>query len=555
MPQLSFQNIPQSNHVKFALACGIALNAQGLLNSLIIWISGLSSLDIYSNSYHVLFVRNEPPVFLLLLVLFWFANHYLLRDWFPNNKLSFFKEGKIFNIPWLGIIIIATVFFTWMGNLLILHDFPLSNDEFLPRFQAKIFLSGNVKSHLPFEFREFGEAITPIYAIFDPKEGTWISAYLPVYAFLRTLFLGIGAESLINPFLAGMSLLIISSIAHRVWPQEPAAPFIAVALLATSTQFLITSMTSYSYPAHLCFNLAWIYFFTRGDRLGNILTPWIGFFALGLHNPFIHALFVTPFLLSLLWKRKWGHFIYFGLVYGGGCLLWYLWWSRMVVLKSPNMHVFQLPGFYQLVIQPMNLTMLFSWQSIPLTGLALLSFRLLKSLGPLFRLLASGCLLTFGFFLFFPFDQVLGWGYRFFYGVLGNLVILALAGWFILKENLGPKKAWGFLILGSVLAILVQLPIRCLQVESFVRPFARSAQYIQSLPYSFITIDPTKVWFAQLLVRNDPFLRNHPRILFAPYLNGDQMVRLKTLGTVHAIQPEELARFGLHPIKLRHGSP
>lgn len=143
----------------------------------------------------------------------------------------------------------------------------------------------------------------------------------------------------------------------------------------------------------------------------------------------------------------------------------------------------------------------------------------------------------------------------FFYGVLGNLVLVAVAGWFYLKESLGIRKAWGFVALSTVLAVLVQFPLRCLQVESFIRPFARSAQYIQSLPYSFALIDPAEVWFSQLLVRNDPFLRNHPKILFAPYLNENQLAKLRTLGTVHTIKPEELAHFGLHPIKPHHDSP
>jgi hypothetical protein len=218
------------------------------------------------------------------------------------------------------------------------------------------------------------------------------------------------------------------------------------------------------------------------------------------------------------------------------------------------MDAFQIPGAYQLLIQPMNLAMLFSWQSLALSVLAILAIRQWTTLPSSFRTLAWGCFLTFGFFFFFFVDQVLGWGYRFFYGVLGNLVLLALGGWYRLRETVGPRKAWGFLLLSTILALSVQFPLRCLQVESFIRPFARSAQYIQSLPYSFVIIDPTQVWFAQLLVRNDPFLRNHPKILFASYLNGDQMARLKTLGTVHAVQPEELARFGLHPIKPRHPS-
>jgi hypothetical protein len=431
----------------------------------------------------------------------------------------------------------------------------LSNDEYLPRFQAQIFMTGQVKALLPPQLREFGEALTPIFAAFDFQKGTWISTYLPIYSLLRTGFLALGVEPLTGPALGGLSLVLIAAVARRLWPQEVLAPFIAVILLASSTQFLITSMTSYAYPAHLCFNLAWLYFYCRGDRLGYLVTPWIGFLALGLHNPFVHALFVAPFLLALVWRRNWLLTLYFGAVYAAGCVVWYLWWTSLVSFKSSNLNAFQFPGCYQLLIQPMNLSMLFAWQSLALTVPVLLALVYWKRLAPFLKTLAWGCLLTCGFFFFFPEDQVLGWGYRFFYGVLGNLVLVAVAGWFFLKESLGLRKAWGLLVLGTALALLVQFPLRCLEVESFIRPFARSAQYIQSLPYSFAVIDPTKVWFSQLLVRNDPFLHNHPKILFAPYLTEDQMAKLKTLGTVHALPPEELACFGLHPIKPGPDSP
>lgn len=42
---------------------------------------------------------------------------------------------------------------------------------------------------------------------------------------------------------------------------------------------------------------------------------------------------------------------------------------------------------------------------------------------------------------------------------------------------------------------------------------------------------------------------------FAEYLSGDQLAKLKTLGTAQALTPEELARSVLHPNKPRHDSP
>ena len=183
------------------------------------------------------------------------------------------------------MIVLALVLLAWIGNSLVLHNFPLSNDEFLPRFQAQIFMTGQIKAFLPPELREFGKALTPIFAIFDPQEGTWVSSYLPIYAAATGRVPGTGGGVLDWSGSGGLSLVLIAAVARRLWPQEPLAPFIAVILLASSTQFLITSMTSYAYPAHLCFNLAWLYFYCRGDRLGNLGGSLDRFFCPGPPQP------------------------------------------------------------------------------------------------------------------------------------------------------------------------------------------------------------------------------------------------------------------------------
>jgi len=545
------QSVNDLDRLRFALILGLAICVLGVILSLQVSLFGLSSQNLYVNSFHVLFVRNETLVFFLLFGALLLVRTYLFSSRFLPVWPCPLRNDFLRRLPWLGSLALGVVFLAWLGDFMVLHSFPLSNDEYLPRFQAQIFLSGKIKADMPIELREFGKALTPIFVSFNPEEGTWVSSYLPVYALLRTGFLALGVESLTNPFLAGLSIVLLAAIARRMWPQEQTAPFIAVILLASSSQFLVTSMTSYAMPAHLCFNLAWLYFYIRGDRLGDLVTPWIGFFALGLHNPFVHALFVAPFLIMSLWQRNWRLICYFVFVYATGCILWYFWWTRVVLFSSDDMSVFQLPVAYQLLIQPMNLTLLFAWQSFTLTVLAFLSLHKWRYLTGIFRPLAIGCILTLLFYCFFPYDQVLGWGYRFFYGVLGNLVLLAVAGWYRLRESVGARKAWGFVLIGTALAVLVQFPLRCIQVESFVRPFAKSAQYVQSLPQSFVVIDPEKVWFAQLLVRNDPLWSTYPKVLFSSYLTENHLNKLSGLGEVHAVQPAELAKCGLHTIAPR----
>ena len=218
------------------------------------------------------------------------------------------------------------------------------------------------------------------------------------------------------------------------------------------------------------------------------------------------------------------------------------------------MTAFRIPGSYQLLIQPMNLSMLFSWQSLALTVLAFLSFMHWRDLIPFLRLWPEAVCSPSAFSSFFYLDQVLGWGYRFFYGVLGNLVLLAVAGWFYLKESLGLRKAWGFFVLEHGSGAIGPVPSPLPASREFYSAFCPVGPIFKSLPVSFVIIDPAETWYAQLLVRNDPFLRNHPKIMFSQYLDEKQIDSLRTMGEVHIMKPEELANTGLHPIISRHAS-
>ena len=100
-------------------------------------------------------------------------------------------------------------------------------------------------------------------------------------------------------------------------------------------------------------------------------------------------------------------------------------------------------------------------------------------------------------------------------------------------------------IVTLTLALIIQFPIRSVQAESFVRPFASASRFLQNRPESFILLDNTKVWYSQDFIRNDPFLRRWPKFFFSRRLSSEQVARLDQLGTVHQVEPEELVRFGL----------
>src|SRR4030095_5840630 len=124
-------------------------------------------------------------------------------------------------------------------------------------------------------------------------------------------------------------------------------------------------------------------------------------------------------------------------------------------------------------------------------------------------------LITFLFYSFFRTSQVNGWGYRYAYSILGNLVVLSLIGWQELRTRVGTSKSNFILASSLTIALLVQLPIRSFQAKRFVRPHYASFQYIMSLPASFVLVDAKTIWPAADLMRNDPFLRTSPNVIFS----------------------------------------
>jgi hypothetical protein len=517
----------------------------------ILWIKYLFMGKLTVRVFYILFIRNELILFILLIIMLFVV--YLVT----NYKINLFSLAQ--NNPVIlnsaktlkSYLPIITFIVTLGGTYLVFRNYLLCMDEYAPEFQAAIFLSGKLRAVVPQPWQAFAHSLLPIHTTYNPILHSWYQGYLPVYAAIKTLFLSLGVPSATNPVLAALSVMFIGLAATNIWPQEKNAPFLAMILLISSSQFLITSMTGYSMPAHLLLNLMWIYCYTHKQKHVGLLLPIIGVIALGVHNPFVHGLFVGPFLLRILRERPWKFSLYVGFGYLFGSLLWLSYWRFVSPIQSlssgnNNAAIFSLPGSLQFVlIQPMNLLLTLSWQSLAITLLAFFAIRNWRELAPLHRDLFWGFFLSFGFYFFFPLDQGHGWGYRYIYGVLGNLILLAMVGWYELREAIGAEKAVNFLIVTLAFALFIQFPIRCVQAESFVRPFASAMRYLQGRPEPFILLDDTKIWYSQDFIRNDPFLRSQPKVFFSRKLSDDQIEQLNKLGKVHIVQPEELVRFGL----------
>lgn len=446
----------------------------------------------------------------------------------------------------------------------VLHGYALSMDEFSVDFQAHIFAHGQIRAIVPPSWQPFGNVITPIFVGFHPGLGYWVTEYLPTYAALKSPFVAVGAGLLLNPLCAGVSVLLMAAIARRLWPGERFRPWVAVALLATSTEFIITSGSQYTMPAHLCLNLAWLLLYLRDDAWSWAGATIVGATALGLHHPFSHAIFVTPFLVRLLMDRRWARLASISVVYAAACALW-IYWLRMSGTAHANpgalaqaRTLLSIPRTAALWLQGIDISLLFTWQT-PVFGLLVLAAMLRsKRLPRVFRELGLGVFLAILFYacrggVHGPVNQGHGWGDRYAYEVLGNLVLLAALGAGVLRGVLGRERTLGILAASLVVTLLVQWPIRFVNTESFVRPFAAGEAYLRTRPADVVIVKADSVWYGRDLLRNDPYLRGQPTIVdfsIAPA----QRARLEQEhpGRVVEVTNAELLALGMTPWLHRH---
>jgi hypothetical protein len=498
------------------------------------------------NVFFVLFARNEVAG-LGVVALFSSAASW----WIFHKRITTAVERLI---PWLvgrekwcllivaiGVFVIAT-----LGTQIVFHDYALTADEYLADFQARIFLRGELQAQVPAAWVGAVHVIKPTHVGYFPATHRWSATYLPVYAAMRAVFQYFNLQSLLNPFLAAVAILALYGTARTIWPESRLNALVAIGLLASSSQFLLMSMTAYAMPAHLALNTIWLWLYSRPDRRAFYLAPFVGVLAIGLHEPIVHALFVLPFLLRLVWQRRWRPVVIFGAIYVAGCVIWYMWKTHFQPPSSGSVgSIFRLFNPRMAVVQPMDLLLIVAWASLATPLLALLGFKQFFKTPPIIQDAALSCILTFGFYYFFYLDQAHGWGYRYFYGTLACFILVAVAGFNRLSILVGQRRALAFLISGIILSTLVQLPLRCVQAERFVRPYARAADALHSIRADIVALDPRDAWYSADLIRNDPFLEQRPVIVTLFGLTPPATATLQKNGTARVITRDGLASLGL----------
>lgn len=501
-----------------------------------------SGLDVrnrtWPNVYYYLFSHYE-----MVMMGAWLGLIAVLSFPCRNQPVKNLADPSIIPIL-LGVGVIAS-----LGTYWVMGAYPLAMDEFVVDFQAAIFRLGKLNYPIPPSWWEFQKALTPYFVISDFSAHSWMGQYFPGCAFIRYLFGWIHLQALTNTFFAVASLGVMSALCRQLWPGRNELRWMAVVLLGTSSQFLITSMTAYSMPIHLFFSLGWLWLYLKDRFWGYALLPLWGGLALGVHQYVVHGLFAAPFCLRLVRERKWGWALYVGAVYVGSYLLW-LQWQRLLYPHANlvnDSHVLNSPGIHSLFIQILNSLLLVLWIHpfvIILTMAALFRW---KSWDPFVQDLFLSVALTFLFYIIYPIDQGHGWGYRYCYSILGNLVLIACWMWH--KE--GPefwKTGLRPFYWCSLFALFVALPYRCWEARDFTRPFVQGAKWIHARKEPVVLVDSQLAWYGWDFVRNQPDLSNSPKIMFSDRLAPEQKKRLFEQGA-YEVTRQDMEAVGMSIIR------
>jgi hypothetical protein len=505
-----------------------------------------------NNVFFRLYALHERPFLLLLLA-------FAALVWWSRQRAIELPAPLLDRIERIGArapawgLALAILGITGAGTLLVMRGIPLAMDEYAASFQAHIFAAGRITASIPEQWRALAPWMTPMFIAYKPDAHLWLASYLPVYAGMRALFVPLHAEWLVNPLLAAASVVLLDRVARRLWPGDDRRRCLALAFLVTSAQFCVMSMSGYSMAAHLCLNLLWLLFYLRDDRAGYLAAPWVGVLAMGLHNPMPHVLFVAPFLARLLIRRRVRWLSYMSAVYLAGAAIWLQW--ALFTGRGPGggsfrslLAHFRMPDDILRFIQGLNLVLILTWQTPVVAVLLVLALLAWRDLEGTERDLATGLLLSFAFYLGFSATQGHGWGYRYIYGALGNIMLLAATGATLASRELRGRTLRTLIAVSLLLSVAVQLPLRLRQTETFVRPWSRMMSFIESRPAAVVAIDFDAGWYASDLVRNDPlFSRGGPSVVFyrpgwGPPLDA---IPAALRDSVYVVSRRDMARLGI----------
>jgi hypothetical protein len=426
--------------------------------------------------------------------------------------------------PWAWLLAAGVLLVAVVGTNVVFHRYFLADDEYSAWFQAVIFAHGRWSAAVAPEWCRWITYLTPT-TIATPQPCTWHLGFLPIHSMVRAGFMALGIDQFAGPALGAIAVVLTGAIARRLWPDKPRRAWTAMLVLATSTQLLFMSMTMFSMPTHLVFDLVWLWLYVIDTRWSVAVLPWVGVLSLGVHSPTPHLTLVPPFLLRYVRNGRLATVAYMAVVYGIGLVFWRAQLtsasgaapsvasSISAVAATPG-GMFRIPLSVGVYSHTMSATLIGTW-NMPLALLCVIVAALAwKRLDTFSRdaILSIALIMAVRAFIA-PYHHGEGWGYRYIYSALGLIALLSAVGAEVIGTALGTTRARRLFVAALATAVVIQLPMRAVQTEGIVRPYYRSYEFLSHQKAKIVVFRASDYMWARQLLRNDPFLRNSPLMM------------------------------------------
>jgi len=502
------------------------------------------------------------------------------------------------------MVAVAVVVILSAMSLVAHHAYPFTMDEYAPFFQSQVFATGQLAGQWPPQAAPLLVAPDNVGMFFETSfvTGQACSAYWPGHAILLTPFTALGIPWAFNPVLSGCAILLLAAVVRRSFGDR-AAGWVVLFTLA-SPVFSAYGISFYAMTAHLTINLlyAWLLLSPTLPRVAG--AGLVGGFALVIHNPFPHFVFSLPWLGWLTLRRdRWTRLPVIALCYAATFVPLEVGWRHVedairgnrpatlfaaaaiadqppadagnqvpvaaeaaapaaaAVSSGVTETVGAIRGYFTAVSLPtffdfvkgrwFSFLRSVAWDTPGLVVLGCWGFwRNRHSTAA--RLFALSGLTTFFGYSLIAMSGGHGWGYRYFFSAWSCLPVLA-AGLAAGEAGSDRGDAHSGSVadvlraagLAAVLSMALCLPVRLWQIRGFIAehldqmpPRPANPRLVEGDIVSFL--DPSKGYFRNDLIRNDPFFRRGPYVLVSQGPDNDRFV-IEKLAEATGVQARMVA--------------
>jgi hypothetical protein len=454
----------------------------------------------------------------------------------------------------LPVVALGLLGLCYAGSKWILFGYQMSRDEQMAVFDSRVFSAGLLVQPLPSGWQTHASALNTSFMLPGVHPDAWVSAYLPMNAVLRAVVGLVADPVLTGPLMVALGLISLWKCSRLLWPDDREASVVAVLLYVGSGQILFAGMTAYAMPAHLAFDLLWLWFFLLNRRVTDLAALFVAFVATGLHQPLFHPLFAAPILFTLVLDRNWRRVALFATGYVAICAFWLAWPDWMHALVSGPASITAGTGtdyFNRLSLtlskgdllrsreMGANVLRFFAWQHMLLLPLMAAGIAVARREHLAAAFAASVILPVCVMLVILPY-QGHGFGYRYVHGVIGAAILLAVYGW----RRIVADRPWlrPLVVRTTLAGILVLLPLQAWMARSFYAPFAGIDRRIKESGTDYFIIGARDAPYSHDLVINRPDLSNRPIRLFGEEVDGALIRSICRSGVTVAMPTSALLR-------------